>query len=120
MMNRPTGVSRLHLPDRLALLIAVVLMILGFWTSATSANEPSQRIVSLGSSVTEIIYALGEQDRLVACDSTSMHPPEVSALPDVGYLRALSPEGVISVRPDLIVAEEGAGPIEAVDLLRST
>ncbi|WP_415918952.1 heme/hemin ABC transporter substrate-binding protein [Tateyamaria sp. SN6-1] len=119
-MNRPKGLSRLHLADRVALSVTVILMALGALASATRADQTPQRIVSLGSSVTEIIYALGEEDRIVARDSTSTHPPDVGSLPDVGYLRALSPEGVISVRPDLIVAEEGAGPEEAVNLLRST
>jgi iron complex transport system substrate-binding protein len=61
---------------------------------------------------------LGEEDRLVARDATSTWPPEAEALPDVGYMRALSAEGVLSVAPDLIVAEEGAGPPETVELLQ--
>ncbi|WP_093255654.1 heme/hemin ABC transporter substrate-binding protein [Rubrimonas cliftonensis] len=82
------------------------------------ATEPARRIVSIGGAVTEIVFALGEQDRLVGRDATSTHPPEAEALPDVGYMRALSSEGVLSLRPDLIVAAEGAGPPEAVALLR--
>ncbi|MGR3372676.1 heme/hemin ABC transporter substrate-binding protein [Pseudooceanicola nanhaiensis] len=79
----------------------------------------AERVVSIGGAVTEIVYALGEADRLVARDTTSNYPPEAEALPDVGYIRALSPEGVLSVAPDLILSEEGAGPPEAVELLRS-
>ncbi|QDY68232.1 heme/hemin ABC transporter substrate-binding protein [Qingshengfaniella alkalisoli] len=82
-------------------------------------NYPdASRIVSVGGSVTEIIYALGAQDRVIARDTTSNFPPEVTELPDVGYIRSLSPEGALSVEPDLILAEEGAGPPEAVDLLK--
>jgi heme transport system substrate-binding protein len=76
------------------------------------------RVIALGGSVTEIVYVLGQQDRLVARDTTSIYPPSVFDLPDVGYVRALSPEGVLSVSPDLIIAIEGAGPPEAVDVLR--
>ncbi len=76
-------------------------------------------VVSVGGSVTEIIYALGEEDRLLARDSTSKFPAEAEALPDVGYIRALSAEGVLSIGPELIVAAEGAGPAEAVDLLKA-
>lgn len=76
------------------------------------------RIVSVGGSLTEIVYALGAQDRLVARDSTSTFPVEANALPDVGYMRALSPEGVLSVRPDGILLLEGSGPPEAVEVLR--
>lgn len=78
----------------------------------------AKRIVSVGGSLTEIVYALGAQDRLVARDSTSTFPAEAASLPDVGYMRALSPEGVLSVQPDAILMLEGSGPPEAVEVLR--
>ncbi len=77
----------------------------------------AQRVVSVGGSITEILYALGEEDRLVARDSTSLYPQEALSLPDVGYMRALSPEGVLSVDPDGILALEGSGPPEAIQVL---
>jgi iron complex transport system substrate-binding protein len=77
------------------------------------------RILSIGGSITEIVYALGEQDRLVARDTTSSYPTSVTDLPNVGYIRALSPEGVLSVDPTLIIAEEGSGPPETIDVLES-
>lgn len=79
--------------------------------------DPAPRIVSVGGSVTEIVFALGQGHRLVARDTTSVYPPEALALPDVGYVRRLSPEGVLSVDPQLILAEEGAGPPETLALL---
>lgn len=85
---------------------------------AGPADRPEDRIVSIGGAVTEIVYALGEQDRLVARDTTSNYPPEVTGLPDIGYIRRLSPEGVLSVNPTLILTEEGAGPPEVVELLK--
>jgi iron complex transport system substrate-binding protein len=87
-------------------------------TQALSA-QAADRVLSIGGSVTEIVYALGEQDRLVARDTTSTYPPAAETLPDVGYMRALAPEGVLSVDPDLILAEAGAGPAETVDLLEA-
>ena len=78
----------------------------------------AKRIVSVGGSITEIVYALGAQDRLVARDSTSTFPADAMALPDIGYMRALSPEGVLSLQPDAILLLEGSGPPEAVDVLR--
>lgn len=96
-------------------MIRVLLATLALALPAQAAD----RIVSVGGSVTEIVHALGEGGRLVARDTTSTYPPVVRDLPDVGYLRRLSPEGVLSVDPDLIVAEEGAGPPETVDLLRA-
>nr|WP_235868783.1 ABC transporter substrate-binding protein [Phycocomes zhengii] len=83
---------------------------------AVAGPQPG-RVVSIGGSVTEIVHALGEGGRLVARDSTSVYPDAVADLPDVGYIRALSPEGVLSVDPDMIIAEDGAGPPETVAIL---
>lgn len=87
---------------------------------AGTAAMAEERVLSIGGSVTEIIFALGEDDRLVGRDTTSGYPPEAEELPDVGYMRALSPEGVLSVAPDLIVAEAGSGPAEVIDVLKSS
>ena len=76
------------------------------------------RVASVGGSITEIVYALGEEKSLVARDSTSVYPEAAFKLPDVGYMRALSPEGVLSVNPSGILALEGSGPKEAVDVLK--
>ncbi|MBZ9937096.1 ABC transporter substrate-binding protein [Mesorhizobium sp. BR1-1-16] len=83
----------------------------------TVAIESADRIVSIGGAVTEILYALGAGDRVIARDQTSLYPPEALMKPDVGYMRALSAESVLSVKPDLILAVEGSGPKEALDLL---
>lgn len=95
---------------------------LAAFTTQAPANEVTElpgasRILSIGGSITEVIYALGEEDRLIARDTTSVYPEEVLKLPDVGYMRALSPEGVLSVKPDGIIMLEGSGPAEAVDVL---
>ena len=84
-----------------------------------AAAETGARLLSIGGSVTEIVHALGQGDRLVARDTTSTYPPEVAELPDVGYARALSPEGVLSVDPMRILAIEDAGPPETIDVLES-
>ena len=105
MMRKP-------IPLRVVLALAVSAALI---TPAVAAD--SKRVVTLGGSVTEIAVALGAADLLVARDSTSTYPAEITALPDVGYIRALSPEGVLSVAPDLILAEADAGPPAAVDVL---
>lgn len=86
---------------------------------AAALADPAQRIVSIGGSVTEIAAALGAADRLIARDTTSTWPPEITSLPDVGYIRALSAEGVLALGPDMIVSEAGAGPRAAVEVLRA-
>jgi iron complex transport system substrate-binding protein len=78
------------------------------------------RIVSIGGAITEILYALGLEQRVVAIDSTSFHPPQaLRDKPNVGYMRALSPEGVLGLNPSLILASEDSGPKEAIAVLRA-
>jgi len=96
--------------------LALLAVAIGLAISPLRA-EPAERVLSLGGAVTEIVYALGQGHRLVARDTTSSFPPEAEALPDVGYVRALSPEGVLSVDPDLILATEGSGPPETMEVL---
>lgn len=99
------------------LFLTAALSLAGATTLA--ADERSGGIVSIGGSLTEIIYALGEEGRLIARDTTSTFPESAKELPNVGYIRALSPEGVLSVDPKMVIALEGAGPPEAVSVLKS-
>ncbi|WP_286789408.1 heme/hemin ABC transporter substrate-binding protein, partial [Thioclava sp. UBA3469] len=96
---------------RLALIAALL-------TAGPALAEPA-RVISLGGAVTEIVVALGAEDRLVARDTTSQYPERITELPDVGYVRALSAEGVLALDPDLILAEATAGPPEAVETLKA-
>ncbi|HVJ54020.1 MAG TPA: ABC transporter substrate-binding protein [Aliidongia sp.] len=76
------------------------------------------RIVCVGGTITEILYALGAAGGIVAVDSTSEFPAE--ALRDkrnIGYMRMLSAEGVLSAGPSLLLVMEGSGPPEAIDAL---
>lgn len=87
--------------------------------AAEAARIDTSRLVSVGGDVTEIIFALGEEKRLIARDSTSLFPAEAAKLPDVGYMRALSPEGILAVNPTAIIAVDGSGPPEALTVLRN-
>ena len=101
-----------------ALLISVVAPA----SAALGQSGPgnAQRIVSIGGTVTEIIHALGEGERVIAVDSTSTYPESAADKPDVGYIRQLSAEGVLSQKPDLVIAEAGAGPADAIAILRAS
>ena len=79
----------------------------------------ASRIVSAGGSVTEIIYALGAESQLVAVDTTSNYPSAAGDLPSVGYVRALSTEGMLSMEPTLILGEDDMGPPEVLSQLSS-
>jgi iron complex transport system substrate-binding protein len=78
----------------------------------------TSRIVSVGGSLTEIVYVLGAEKMLAARDQTSIYPDAVKKLPDIGYMRQLAPEGVLSVNPTGILLLEGSGPQDTLDVLK--
>ncbi|MEO1036004.1 MAG: ABC transporter substrate-binding protein [Pseudomonadota bacterium] len=79
--------------------------------------DPSRMAVA-GGSITEILFALGAEDLIVAADRTSNYPAAASAFPSVGYVRALSAEGVLSLNPTLLIGEDDMGPPEVVAQIR--
>ncbi|MGE4242154.1 heme/hemin ABC transporter substrate-binding protein [Ramlibacter sp.] len=79
----------------------------------------SPRIVTVGGAITEIVYTLGAQSQLVGTDTTSLFPAEALRTPKVGYMRQLSAEGVLSLRPTALVATTEAGPPVVLDQLRN-
>jgi iron complex transport system substrate-binding protein len=93
-----------------ALLVPLALLALVFGAGAARAAD---RIITIGSDVTEIAFALGRGADIVAADDTSTWPASAARLPRLGYLRQLAPEPILAQRPTLILASAGAGP-EAV------
>lgn len=87
---------------------------------AHAASEPSAtRIVTVGSAVTEIVYALGHGGDVVGVDTPSAHPAAAAALPKVGFGRDLPAEGVLSLRPTLVLASAAAGPPATFEKLQA-
>lgn len=70
----------------------------------------AEKLVTIGGDVTEIVYALGAGNELVARDSTSLRPKAALALPDVGYMRQLNTEGILSMHPSMVLSSELAEP----------
>jgi iron complex transport system substrate-binding protein len=89
-------------------------------TASETGNPDARRIVSIGGTITEILYELGAEDRIVARDSTSSYPAAANSKPDVGYIRALSAEGILGQKPDLILMEEGSGPPPVLEILKAS
>lgn len=85
---------------------------------ALAADALPRRVVCLGGTVTEIVYALGCGDRVVGVDDSSVFPPAATRLPRVGYYRSFAVEGVASLAPDLVIASTHAGPPHAFAQLR--
>lgn len=84
----------------------------------TVSIPTTRKIMTLGSDVTEIFYALGAGDRIIAVDRGSKFPADTASKHNVGYRRQLSVEGLLSLDPDLILAAEDIGPAEVVEVLR--
>lgn len=80
----------------------------------------AQRLVSVGGTLTEIVYLLGEEARLVAVDTSSLYPAATADLPKVGYQRTLSAEGVLSVHPDTLLITPEAGPLKVLHQLQDS
>lgn len=78
--------------------------------AARGRAAPAKRLVTIGAPVTEIVAALGEGDAIVATDTTSHFPPQVEGLPRVGYMRSLAAEGLLSLSPTHLLAQDGSGP----------
>ena len=86
----------------------------------TSNSQASERIVSIGGAITEILFELGLQENIIAVDTTSKYPESVKAMRNVGYMRALSAEPIIALNPDLILYQEDAGPYETIEHLKAS
>lgn len=90
------------------------------WLLTPSAQaQTGPRIVSVSGSTTEIVYALGAEGQLVGTDTTSLFPAAALQTAKVGYMRALSAEGLLSLKPDAVIGTTEAGPSVVMDQIRS-
>ena len=83
-----------------------------------AANQ--DRIVTIGGCVTEIVFRLGAGNKVVAVDQSSTVPSEVTELPQVGYIRAISSEGILSMSPTMILTTTDIGPSKVVEQLKNS
>ena len=77
----------------------------------------ASRVAVAGGSLVEILYALGEQRHIVAVDRTSNYPEAAKKLPQIGYVRNISAEGLLSLEPTFVLGEHDTGPPEVVEQL---
>lgn len=109
----PLALGPIQRRQALALLIAFAA---GLGSLSLCAQE---RVISTDASITAVILALGAGERLVGVDITSELPATHSQLPRVGYHRALSAEGLLSLNPDLVLTSEHAGPDVVLEKIRT-
>jgi iron complex transport system substrate-binding protein len=84
----------------------------------TDNRANPNRVVSVSKQINEFMYDIGAQDNIVARDLTSVYPPAIKQLPSVGYHRALSAEGIISMKPTLFLTDGNVGPDAVLDQLK--
>lgn len=97
---------------------SAALALVSPWAAQAAVPRPL-RLIAVGGAVTEVVYALGAQALLVATDTTSLYPEAATHTPKVGYLRQLSAEGLLSLRPDALVGSSEAGPQVVLQQLRA-
>jgi iron complex transport system substrate-binding protein len=83
---------------------------------ANAANL-HERLVTVDGAITETVFALGSGDQINAVDTTSTYPDKALSLPKVGYIRALTSEGIMALSPSLVLTNQDAGPKEALEQL---
>jgi len=103
----------------------IIIFLFVIFTDISSANKPSKRVCNIadntsgivvaGGSITEILYFLNEEDKILGIDVTSNFPKQTKELPSIGYVRNLSTEGILSLNPKLILGENDMGPLLVLD-----
>ena len=108
--------TRTHRLRRMQRLLAVVWC----WSLGASALEAQRsaapRIVTLGGAITETVFALGRGSQVVGVDASSKYPASVQCLPNVGYFRLAGAEGIMALRPSLVIADTGSAPATVAQL----
>lgn len=87
-------------------------------TGAESTVTSTERIVPANGDLAEVVFALGFGDQVVARDMSATFPPEVQAVPSVGYQRTLPLEPLVALEPTVVLANTEAGPPETIAGLR--
>lgn len=73
--------------------------------TSPEAPKVEQRIISLSGTLTEVLYAAGLQNNIVAVDITSTYPEAARSIENLGHISQISTEGILSLQPTLIVVE---------------
>jgi len=104
----------------IALLITSIVLICAGCSRFHNAPSGSraERYVVISPIYNEVIWALGAQDTVVGIDLSTTYPPEVKQVQTVGYHRALSAEGILSLHPTAIIHDNNIGPPQVVQQIQ--
>jgi iron complex transport system substrate-binding protein len=104
----------------IAVLPAALILAISCGRFSNSANDAkAERLVVISQIYNEIIWALRAEEHVVGVDYSSTYPPEVKKVQTVGYHRALSAEGILSLHPTAIIHDNNIGPPQVVEQLKS-
>src|ERR1035437_1800856 len=79
----------------------------------------AERLVVISPIYNEIIWALGAEGSVVGVDLSSTYPPDIKNVQTVGYHRALSAEGILSLHPTAVIHDGNIGPPQVIEQLQS-
>lgn len=99
-------------------LIAAALTTVGAVAHSGEHEATYNRLVSAGAGMTELVLALDAGDELVAVDSTSLVPKSLAGIAKLGYHRMLSAEGILALKPSLVLGSQAMGPETTLEVLR--
>lgn len=88
--------------------------------ASLTTNALAERIVSTSPFITQVVEALGVEDQLVGVDTTSRYNEFLKTLPDIGYRISLSTEGILSLKPTLVLWSSESGPALVVEQVNGT
>src|SRR5882672_2449795 len=88
----------------------IILSSCGRFGNKEIDGKKDMRIVCLSKQLTEYVFALGKGHNIVAVDLSSTYPDSAKMLKTVGYHRALAPEPIIAMKPDLVIHSNDIGP----------
>lgn len=116
--SRRDALRLFSLPLACGVCVSSALLAPAAWAQTTAPGK-LPRIVSVSGATTEIVFALGAEKQLVGTDTTSLYPLAAQQTAKVGYMRQLSAEGLLSLRPDAVIGTTEAGPSVVMDQIRS-
>ncbi len=88
------------------------------FSSISMANEPAQRVISLAPHATEIAYAAGLGNKLVAVSEMSDYPAQANKLERVANYQGIKLERILALKPDLVIAWPTGNPAKEIEKLK--
>ncbi len=96
-----------------------LLLFIALWLPLAAQAQVAQRVISLAPNLTELAYAAGLGDKLVAVSAYSDYPPQAARLEQVANWQGLNVERILALKPDLLLAWRGGNPQRPLDQLAS-